>query len=99
MPDFPKKAAPNEIKCVPTTGEVKCATACKLEALLSIDDRGQMILPKELREKAEIKPGDKLALVTCEKEGKICCITMIKAEEIKEGIKKAFGPLLEELLR
>ena len=80
------------MRCVP-------ATCCRLDALISIDERGQMILPKEIREKAEIKAGDKLAVVSCEKEGKICCISLIKADEFKESIKKAFGPLLEDLLR
>lgn len=56
-----------------------------------------MILPKDVREKAEIKPGDKLALVSSEKDGKICCISLIKADELKESIKKTFGPMLEEL--
>jgi len=79
--------------------EMRCVTCCKLEALVSIDERGQIVLPKELREKAEIKAGDKLAIVTCEKDEKVCCISLIKAEEFKESIKKAFGPLLEELLR
>ena len=66
---------------------------------MSVDERGQMILPKEIREKAEIKAGDKLALVSSEKDGKICCISLIKAEDFKESIKKTFGPMLEELFR
>lgn len=91
----------HEMKCAPTLGgeEAYCTSCCKLEALVSIDDRGQIVLPKELRDKAEIKAGDKLAIVTCEKEGKVCCISMVKAEEFKESIKKTFGPLLEELMR
>jgi len=89
----------DEVRCVPTTGESSCITCCKLEALISVDERGQMILPKEVREKAEIKPGDKLALLTSEKDGKICCISLIKADEFKDSIKKAFGPMLEELFR
>jgi AbrB family looped-hinge helix DNA binding protein len=64
-----------------------------------VDERGQMILPKEIREKAEIKAGDKLALVSCEKDGKIQCISLIKAEKLTESIKKALGPLMEEILR
>lgn len=87
-----------EIRCAPTTDE-SCVSCCKLEALVSIDERGQMILPKDVREKAEIKPGDKLAVVSSEKNGKICCVSLIKADELKESIKKAFGPMLEELFR
>jgi len=92
MPDFPKSAGASEVRCIP-------AACCKLEALVPIDERGQIVLPKEIREKAEIKAGDKLAVVTCEKDGKVCCISIIRAEEFKESIKKTFGPLLEELLR
>ena len=72
---------------------------CRLEALVPIDERGQIVLPKEIREKAGIKPGDKLAAVTCEKDGRICCITLVKADEFKDTIKKTVGPMLEELTR
>ena len=44
---------------------------CRVESLVSIDERGQMVLPKEIRNKAGIKAGDKLAVVLMEKEGKI----------------------------
>ncbi len=54
-------------------------TCCKVEALVSVDERGQMVLPKELREKANIRPGDKLAVTSWEKDGKVCCITLTKA--------------------
>jgi AbrB family looped-hinge helix DNA binding protein len=74
-------------------------TCCRIDAVVSVDERGQMILPKEIREKAEIKAGDKLALVSCEKDGKIQCISLIKAEKLTESIKKALGPLMKEILR
>jgi len=44
-----------------------------------------MVLPKEIRDKANIRHGDKLALVSWEKDGKICCINLIKAEEFGTG--------------
>jgi AbrB family looped-hinge helix DNA binding protein len=44
-----------------------------------------MVLPKEIRDKANIRPGDKLTLVSWEKDGKICCINLIKAEEFGTG--------------
>jgi len=52
---------------------------CKIEALISIDERGQMVLPKEVRDKAGIRPGDKLALTSWESEGKVCCMLLVKA--------------------
>ncbi len=34
-------------------------SCCKVESLISVDERGQMVLPKELRDRANIRPGDK----------------------------------------
>ena len=38
-----------------------------IEGLVTIDKRGQLVLPKELRTKASIDAGDKLAIATCER--------------------------------
>ncbi len=71
---------------------------CKVEAVISIDERGQMVLPKEIRDKANIHAGEKLALVTWEKDGSVCCISLIKAEELTEMIKGMLGPMMKEIL-
>jgi antitoxin PrlF len=60
----------------------------RVESIVSVDDRGQMVLPKDIREKAGIKAGDKLALVTLEKNGKICCIHLMKANELAGKAKE-----------
>lgn len=69
-------------------------TSCKIESLISVDERGQMVLPKEVREKADIGPGDKLAVISWEKDGKVCCLTLIKAEHLAEGVKDFLGPVM-----
>lgn len=74
------------------------ASCCKVEALVSIDERGQMILPKEIRDKANIHAGDKLAVTSWEKDGKICCISLIKAEELTEMVKGILGPIMKDIL-
>ena len=79
----------------PTCGKMSC---CKVEALVSVDERGQMVLPKELREKAEIHTGDKLALVSWEKDGKVCCFTLIKADEFGDMVKGFLGPMMKEVM-
>lgn len=71
---------------------------CKVESVISVDDRGQTVLPKEIRDKANIRAGDKLAVVGMEKDGKICCISLIKVEEIEEMVKAMLGPLMKEIL-
>lgn len=67
---------------------------CRVESLVSVDERGQMVLPKDLRDKAGIRAGDKLALVSWEQEGRICCFTLIKAEDLAVGVKEFLGPIL-----
>ena len=79
--------------CSPETG-----SCCRVEALVSIDERGQMVLPKELREKAGIQPGNKLALTTWERDGRVCCITMTKVEELTDMVKATLGPVMKEIL-
>jgi AbrB family looped-hinge helix DNA binding protein len=69
----------------------------QVESLITVDERGQTVLPKEIREKAQIRPGDKLALMTWEKEGKVCCLFLIKAEELAEMAKGILGPMAREL--
>jgi len=78
-------------------GEV--ASCCKVESLVAVDERGQMVLPKEIRERAGIRPGDKLALVSWEKDGQICCINLIKADELGGMVKKFLGPMMTEFSR
>jgi len=73
--------------------------SCKVDSLVSVDDRGQMVLPKELRDKAGIKGGDKLAVISWEREGKVCCLSLIRAEEFGGMIKGMLGPLMGDVLR
>jgi antitoxin PrlF len=61
---------------------VPAAEEYRVESIVTIDERGQMVLPKDIREKAGIKAGDKLALVTLEKNGRVCCIHIMKADEL-----------------
>jgi len=57
-----------------------------------------MVLPKELRDKAGIKGGDKLAVISWEREGKVCCLSLIKTEEFDGMIKGMLGPLMGDVL-
>jgi len=85
----------NENCCIPTN---KGIGGCKVESLISIDERGQMVLPKEIREKANIRAGDKLAVISCEKDGKVCCISLIKAEDLAGMVKGLLGPIMKEII-
>jgi antitoxin PrlF len=71
---------------------------CKVESVMSVDERGQMVLPKEIRYKANIQPGDKLALVSWQKDGKICCMFLIKTDELAGMVKTMLGPVMKEIM-
>lgn len=72
---------------------------CQVASLVSVDERGQMILPKEIRERAGIRAGDKLAVVVWENEGAFCCLTLIKADGLGGMVKKMLGPVMAGLAR
>jgi AbrB family looped-hinge helix DNA binding protein len=72
---------------------------CSVESVVSLDERGQMVLPKEIREKAGINPGDKLVLIAMEKKGKFCCLALIKAEDFEEMVKSLISPVMEGLTK
>ncbi|MBS3907503.1 MAG: AbrB/MazE/SpoVT family DNA-binding domain-containing protein [Syntrophaceae bacterium] len=72
-------------------------SCCKVESIVSVDERGQMVLPKDLRDKAKIRAGDKLALISWDKEGEICCLYLIKTEHLADRVKDFLGPMMKEV--
>ncbi len=85
-----------EEPCCDTGSEASC---CKVESVISVDDRGQMVLPKSIRDKAGIRAGDKLAVVAWEKGGEVCCISLIKVEDLAGMVKGILGPVMKDVLK
>ena len=56
-----------------------------------------MVLPKEVREKAKIRAGEKLAIISWEKDGELCCISLIKADELMEMVRGLLGPMMKDM--
>ncbi len=77
----------------------KAFGGCRVESLVAVDERGQMVLPKELRDRAGIKGGDKLAVISWERDGQLCCLSLIKVEEFSGMVKGVLGPLMGDLLQ
>jgi antitoxin PrlF len=77
-------------------GEINC---CRVESIVTVDERGQMVLPKEIRERTKIRPGDKLAVLSLEKNGKICCLSLIKVEELEGMVKTMLGPVMNDVFK
>ena len=68
----------------------------KVEAIVSVDDRGQMVLPKDIGEKLDLRAGEKLAVVTKERDGRVCCIYLFKTDELLNMVRDRLGPLLSD---
>ena len=75
--------------------EINC---CRVDALVTIDARGQVVLPKEVREKAAIKAGDKFMVISKESDGKVCCIFLVKTDYFNETIKGTLGPMVKDIV-
>lgn len=81
--------------CIESSMKTGC---CKVESLVGIDERGQMVLPKEIRDKAKIRAGDKLAVICWEKDGEVCCISLVKVEYLTDMVKGMLGPVMKEIM-
>jgi AbrB family looped-hinge helix DNA binding protein len=75
---------------------MKC---CQVDAIVSVDARGQLVLPKEVREKVGVKAGDKFVVISSQSEGKVCCLFLVKAEEFAGTVKDMLGPMVKEILK
>jgi AbrB family looped-hinge helix DNA binding protein len=73
---------------------------CKIDAIVTVDAKGQMVLPKDLRERAKLKPNDKLAVIGFERpDGDVCCFVMMKADALGGTVKNMLGPIFKEALK
>lgn len=70
-----------------------------VEAIVSCDDRGQLVLPKDVRKKLDIKSGDKMALLNVVSKDNTVCITLIKANSLEELIKNYLGPVMQDIVK
>lgn len=73
---------------------------CRIEAVVSVDERGQLVLPKDVRERAGIGAGDKLAIIFHGghgRGGEACCLTIIKADGLAASVREMLGPMMKEM--
>ena len=92
MKDKAKKKKESDIN----TKELGC---CNIESVVTVDERGQMVLPKEIRDKANIRPGDKLAVINWKKGANVCCISLIKTDNFNEMVKSLLSPMMKEITK
>jgi len=70
--------------------EKKCCAPMEyqVEGIATIDERGQLVIPKQVRQSAGIEPGDRLAIAIGHRNGKVCCIQLIKAAELNKKVSE-----------
>jgi antitoxin PrlF len=78
---------------------MKNKECCRIDAVVSVDAKGQIVLPKDLREKADIKPNDKLAIINFEKNNQVCCIIMVKVDALEDTVKNMLGPVFKNIFQ
>ena len=71
---------------------------CEVEAVVTVDERGQMVLPKALRTRMGVEPGDKLAAVVMERGEDVCCVTLMKMDDLSPMVRDFLGPIVSEVL-
>ena len=71
---------------------------CQVEAIVSFDERGQLVIPKDVRKKFNLKAGEKFAFISCTDDKDLCCFTLMKAEALQGMVKSALGPMFTEIL-
>lgn len=69
---------------------------CQVEAVLSIDSRGQIVIPKEVRKRTNIRDGDKLALVSWMNQNEVCCLALIRTENLSSEVSVVMHSLLAD---
>ncbi len=75
------------------TNQKEC---CKINAIVTVAAKGQIVLPKALRENANIKPNDKLAIIGMEQGETICCIVLLKADTLGNSVKCMLEPIFNQ---
>lgn len=108
MPKTPTRRAPRATPgdcCGPSCcgGDTACcglpaAGCCEVDAVVNVDGRGQMVLPKEVRESFGLAADTKLAVVTWKRGGTPCCLTLLKVDELADAVRRTYGPALREIV-
>jgi antitoxin PrlF len=75
------------------------SSCCQIMAVVSVDERGQMVLPKAVRDAFGIKAGDRLAAVAMGTGEHKCCLSLMKVDELEEGVRSKLGPVFDDIVK
>ena len=69
-------------------------SCCRMDSVITVDERGQTVLPKDLREKLGILKGGKLAVITCSQGDTLCCLALVPADKLNALVKDFLEPVM-----
>ncbi len=76
-------------------------TCCQVEAIVSFDERGQLVIPKDVRKKFGLNAGDKFALISCyskSEDGMPCCFTLVKTRAMDHIVRQTLSPMFKDIV-
>ena len=76
-----------------------CGPACRVEAVIGVDARGQMVLPKPLRDRIGLRPGGKVAVISWQGSDGACCLSLVNTGALTGLASRFLGPLVQALTR
>ncbi len=88
------KEKKEEICCPSSDDGLSC---CHVEGIAKVDSKGQIVLPKSLRDNMNILEGDKLVVVGMREKGELRSISLFKANRFDNMVKILLKPVVEEL--
>lgn len=71
-----------------------CDDSYEIEAVISFDERGQLVFPKDVRKKFNLKAGEKFLMISCTSNDELCCFSIIKTKALNKMVGGALGPML-----
>lgn len=72
-------------------------SCCRVYSIVTVDSKGQIVLPKEVREEFNIEQNDRLALIGCGSE-ESCCIVIMKADRLNSTLAAMLQPIFKEII-
>ncbi|NBC29338.1 MAG: AbrB/MazE/SpoVT family DNA-binding domain-containing protein [Spirochaetes bacterium] len=63
-------------------------TTYDVEAVVTVDGRGQVVLPREVRTALGLQAGSKLAVVIKHAGGRPCCVNLLPTAALQDGVRR-----------
>ena len=65
-----------------------------LAAVVTVDGRGQLVLPADVRRRLGLKGGEKFALIPCGSTECPSAMTLIRVDDLRKAVQSVLGPIL-----